>query len=232
MGYNPDVANNGVEAVDAVLHKHYDVVFMDVQMPQMDGIEATKRIINELGEDRPTIIAMTANAMQGDRERFLSAGMDGYVSKPILLKEVIKVLKAVEPKFLHVDGNGELKKGKLPEPETFKFINLDNLRELSGGDPVFMSAILGKIVARMPNSLKELSDLLSKGEYEALKSAAHSLKSSSGYAGCEDLKDRLQKIEFLAGSGNELQRIPDLLQEAQEIGEEVIKELHIVLEKP
>lgn len=232
MGYNPDVANNGVEAVDAVLHKHYDVIFMDVQMPQMDGIEATKRIINELGEDRPTIIAMTANAMQGDRERFLSAGMDGYVSKPILLKEVIKVLKAVQPKFLHVDGNGQLKKGKIAEStDSFKFINLDNLRELSGGDPVFMTAILGKIVARMPNSLKELSDLLSKGEYEGLKRAAHSLKSSSGYAGCEDLKDRLQKIEFLAGSGNELQRIPNLLEEAREIGEEVIKELHIVLEK-
>jgi len=232
MGYKPDVANNGVEAVDAVLHKHYDVVFMDVQMPQMDGIEATKRIISELGDDRPTIVAMTANAMQGDRERFLSAGMDGYVSKPILLKEVIKVLKAIEPKFLIVDGNGQLQKGKSTAGgEVYKFINLDNLRELSGGDPIFMSAILGKIVARMPHSLEELSDLHSRGDYDALKRAAHSLKSSSGYAGCDDLKDRLQKIEFLAGSGNELQRITGLLAEAREIGEEVIKELHIVLEK-
>ncbi len=233
MGYAPDVANNGVEAVDAVLHLHYDVVFMDVQMPQMDGIEATKRIIAELGDERPTIIAMTANAMQGDRERFLSAGMDGYVSKPILLKEVVEVLKTIVPKRFHVNGNGEIITANGSDSSTtYKFINLDNLRELSGGDPVFMSAILGKIVDRMPSSLDELAELLANGEYEELKRAAHSLKSSSGYAGCMDLKDRLQKIEHLAGSGNELQRIPGLLKEAQEIGVEVVKELYLVLEKP
>lgn len=84
MGYKTDIAENGLEAVNAVRDKQYDLIFMDVQMPHMDGIEATKRIIAELGDKRPRIIAMTANVMQGDKESYLAAGMDGYVGKPIM----------------------------------------------------------------------------------------------------------------------------------------------------
>ena len=96
LGYHTDVAGNGFEAIAALQRQPYDVVFMDVQMPEMDGYETTKRIKRDLapqlGASFPTIVAMTANAMVGDRELCLAAGMDDYISKPIHPEEIIRVL--------------------------------------------------------------------------------------------------------------------------------------------
>ncbi|MEM8639695.1 MAG: response regulator [Cyanobacteria bacterium P01_G01_bin.54] len=90
LGYEVDIAANGLEAVEAVHRQPYDVVLMDVQMPEMDGFEATRQICQDFSsQERPYIIAMTANAMQGDREACLAAGMDDYVSKPLKM-EILK----------------------------------------------------------------------------------------------------------------------------------------------
>jgi PAS domain S-box-containing protein len=94
LGYRADIAANGLEVVDAVRRQHYDIVLMDVQMPEMDGLESTKKIIKEfpLRKDRPWIIALTANAMHGDRELCLHAGMNDYISKPLRLIELSAAL--------------------------------------------------------------------------------------------------------------------------------------------
>jgi len=98
MGYRADVAANGLEAIQALERQPYDVVLMDVQMPEMDGLEATRQICARWpGEARPRIIAMTANAMQGDREICLAAGMDDYVSKPIRVDELVQALARCRP---------------------------------------------------------------------------------------------------------------------------------------
>jgi signal transduction histidine kinase/DNA-binding response OmpR family regulator len=94
MGYRVDLATNGLEAVRSVERQHYDVILMDVQMPEMDGLEASRQICARWPRDqRPKIIAMTANAMQGDREMCLAAGMDDYISKPIRIAELAAVLE-------------------------------------------------------------------------------------------------------------------------------------------
>ncbi len=94
LGYRADVANNGLEALEALRRQHYDIVFMDVQMPEMDGLEATRRICQIFPEaKRPWIIAMTAHAMRGDREECLEAGMNDYISKPVRVEALIKALK-------------------------------------------------------------------------------------------------------------------------------------------
>jgi signal transduction histidine kinase/DNA-binding response OmpR family regulator len=92
MGYRADVAANGIEALEAVRRQHYDLILMDVQMPEMDGLEATRVILKEFDSARPRIVAMTANAMQGDRELCLQAGMYDYISKPIQVKELREAL--------------------------------------------------------------------------------------------------------------------------------------------
>jgi len=92
MGYQADVAGNGIEAVEAVARQEYDLVLMDVQMPEMDGLEATRRI-RARDEGGPRIVAMTANAMDGDREACIEAGMEGYVSKPIRVDELVTALE-------------------------------------------------------------------------------------------------------------------------------------------
>lgn len=94
MGVTADVANDGLEAIAANARERYDVILMDVQMPELDGLEATRRIRARGTDHRPWIIAMTANAMEGDREACLAAGMDDYVSKPIRPPELSAALAA------------------------------------------------------------------------------------------------------------------------------------------
>ena len=96
MGYRADVAGNGIEAIECVARQPYDVVLMDVQMPEMDGLEASRRIVAQWPNgERPRIVAMTANAMQGDREECLAAGMDDYVTKPIRVDALVAALDNV-----------------------------------------------------------------------------------------------------------------------------------------
>ncbi|WP_162798259.1 GAF domain-containing protein [Sulfitobacter sp. SK011] len=97
MGYRTDLASNGIEALESVARQTYDVVLMDVQMPEMDGLEASRRINRDHPDNRPRIIAMTANAMQGDREMCLAAGMDDYIAKPIRVDRLIEALLEVPP---------------------------------------------------------------------------------------------------------------------------------------
>ena len=92
MGYRADVASNGIEAVESIERQIYDVILMDVQMPEMDGLDATRNIRKLAQVTQPHIIAMTANAMEGDREMCIAAGMNDYVSKPIRVNELIEAL--------------------------------------------------------------------------------------------------------------------------------------------
>ena len=97
LGYQADLARNGREVLDALDCRPYDVILMDVQMPEMDGLEATERIRRDLSGDRqPCILALTAHAMTGDRERFLAVGMDGYLSKPLQIADLEAALANVK----------------------------------------------------------------------------------------------------------------------------------------
>jgi len=98
IGYRADVASNGIEAIESVERQPYDVILMDVQMPELDGLEATRRIVKRWPRKRPRIVAMTANAMQGDRELCLKAGMDDYITKPIRVDELVGALEKVKSK--------------------------------------------------------------------------------------------------------------------------------------
>jgi len=93
LGYDADLAANGLEVLEALERQSYDLVLMDVQMPEMDGLEATRRIRRALTE-QPRIVGLTAHAMVGDRERCLAAGMDGYLKKPVQISELKKALES------------------------------------------------------------------------------------------------------------------------------------------
>jgi CheY-like chemotaxis protein len=115
MGYQADVAANGLKALEALERQVYDVVLMDVQMPEMDGLETTRHIRRDMPEaHQPHVIAMTANAMQGDREMCLAAGMDDYVSKPIRIEELVGALSKSHPLVAGQEGE---ERSDRPRPE-------------------------------------------------------------------------------------------------------------------
>jgi CheY-like chemotaxis protein len=95
MGYAADLATNGREAVQAVERRRYDLVLMDIQMPEMDGLEATREIVQRVPQSqRPWIVAMTANAMDSDRQRCMDAGMNAYIAKPFQIQELVAAVLA------------------------------------------------------------------------------------------------------------------------------------------
>jgi CheY-like chemotaxis protein len=101
LGYAADIVGNGLEALEAIASNPYDVVLMDVQMPELDGLETTRRIVAEYGVERPRIVAMTANAMESDRAECFAAGMDDYVAKPIRPDELAGALARCKPRDAH-----------------------------------------------------------------------------------------------------------------------------------
>jgi CheY-like chemotaxis protein len=226
MGYRPHAVSDGKKVLQALMHNTYDLIFMDVQMPEMDGYEATAAIGIKYGESRPYIIAMTANAMAGDREKCLAAGMDGYVSKPVSTEEVSKAIieKFGGDNFVLVENEKVTPSVSKAEPYR-RQIDLTNLHEIAGGDPGFMTGIIQKIIARLPGSLKEITRLTEEQDWKGVKAAAHSIKSASGYSGSQALRATFQQIENIAESETGLDQLPALIQKADELSFEVIREL-------
>jgi CheY-like chemotaxis protein len=93
LGYTADVVANGLEVIEAVKRQRYELIFMDIQMPEMDGYEATSIIVNHMKKDRPIIIAMTANAMKSDKEKCREIGMDDYITKPLKVEDLQKAFQ-------------------------------------------------------------------------------------------------------------------------------------------
>jgi CheY-like chemotaxis protein len=96
LGYAADIAANGLEVLEALERQHYDIILMDVQMPEMDGLETARRIRKMGLESQPRILAMTAYALEGDRERCLDAGMDAYIRKPVQMEELKAALEGLD----------------------------------------------------------------------------------------------------------------------------------------
>ena len=201
-GYTVDAVENGKMVIEALKKIQYDLVFMDVQMPEMDGFEAT-RIIREMeGEGKHTpIIAMTAHAMKGDRERCLKAGMDDYVSKPIEPQEMFKAIeewtKPTDKKDSTLPVN-EPKKGEL-----MKDLPLDMEAALKrfDGDKGFFAELMLEFLGSLPKHLQILNEAEKKGDVKLIEREAHSIKGAAGNLGANDLADSALKLEILGRNG-------------------------------
>ena len=172
LGYRADLAPTGSRRSSRVERQTYDVVLMDVQMPEMDGLEATRRIGDAVAERRrPRIVAMTANAMPGDREMCLAAGMDDYISKPIHVESLVQALLAVTKR----EGIGDV------DPASIDRGTYDALRDSIGED--FTVELVDTFLAEAPEMLAALREALRTGDHDSFRRAAHSLKSNSNTFG-------------------------------------------------
>jgi PAS domain S-box-containing protein len=197
LGYRADVALNGLEALAALERRPYDVVLMDVQMPELDGLDATRRIVERWPADRrPRIIAMTANALLEDREACFAAGMDDYVAKPIRPEELAEALGRTRPL-------GDTESASVP----FDANALDGLRELGGDE--FVAEIVATFLADTPPLIASLRSSLDQGNAADVRRAAHTLKSNGQTFGAASFSEVCLELEQRARSG-ELDRAGEL----------------------
>jgi signal transduction histidine kinase/DNA-binding response OmpR family regulator len=210
MGYRADVAANGLEAVEAVARQPYDLVFMDVQMPEMDGFEASREITRRWPVDRrPRIVAMTANAMQGDRELCLAAGMDDYMSKPIRVDELVAALERSASRGLEpVRGGAGAAAGASPTRTAVDGTStpaldpaaLERLRATMGAG--FVAELLPTFVEDSRELVGTMRRALGAKDADAFRRAAHSLKSNAASFGATTLSTLARDLEALAKSGS------------------------------
>ena len=188
-GHFVETAKNGRDAVQAAATGTFDLILMDVSMPEMDGNEATRQI-RELPEPQRSvpIIALTANAVRGDRERFLAAGMDDYLSKPLRLAELRERLTAI--------GSRTTQPVAQPTPPEEKpVLDMDVLDGVSGGDRAVIAELLGIYCNEIGARLSEFTSALEENNVQALKDVAHAMAGASSSAGAVLLAAEAREIE-------------------------------------
>lgn len=226
MGYRIDVAGNGIEAILALERQPYDVILMDLHMPEMDGLEATQKICQQWPlETKPWIIAVTANAMQGDKETCLTAGMNDYISKPIRVPELVAALQRVPvretsvvevepmPQLLTDDRNAQVhireqnvvaidSTPQLAPDETTVNDTIINYQQLYDsvsimGDEAgsLLEALLQTYFKESPGLIQHMNEAAADCNAKQLELYAHTLKSSSQALGADSLASLCQRLE-------------------------------------
>ena len=203
IGYEADVVPNGLEVMSAVKAKRYDIVFMDVHMPEMDGLEAARLILSIVPRDeRPVIIAVTADALEGDREKCMQAGMDDYITKPIRIADIEGVLQRWSSKAAGRTLQ-EPRFSELPTDEELERAMAERIRQLGlETDPDFVVELIDSYAPLFRNQSRAIDEACAKRDDAKLRHAAHSLKGASLNIGAKHLAAICKSMEDSAEQGD------------------------------
>jgi len=192
LGYSPDLAADGRQALLAVARRNYDVVLMDIQMPEVDGVQAAREIVRQRGRDGlPRIIAMTANAMPGDREAYIAAGMDGYLPKPIELADLAAVLEQA----------GVLVHARVPAGDdgVLDPARLEHLRAMQDdSQPTLVRELIDLFLSDSAHQVQRINEAHETGDADALHALAHRFLSATQNIGAVRLSRLCVELERLA----------------------------------
>ncbi len=196
LGCNADVANNGREAIEQLEKKDYDLVLMDCQMPEMDGYEATRTIRDESSSVRNhsiPIIAMTANAMKGDREKCIRAGMDDYITKPINRQEFTNIIK----RYLHNGEKQQSSPASVPKMTVSKEVEQGVPESICSEytDDADLVELIDEFVAGLEADIASMRKVMEDGDYDGLRRLAHQMKGAGGSYGYPMLTEAAKTIE-------------------------------------
>jgi PAS domain S-box-containing protein len=239
LGHAVQVVSNGREALEALDSAEFDLVLMDIQMPEMGGLEATRHIRDREAKEggHLPIVAMTAHAMAGDRERFLAAGMDEYISKPISqerLREVVRNLGqpgSGAPAVSEPASVASAEAGVEPPSESNgpgAAFNRTELMERVESDLDLLSTLVGVFKADRPNLLGAIEEAIAAGDAEALTAAAHTIKGALSVFGAEPARAIAERLELSSWKG-EVETAPDLYAELGEAVQGVEEGLEALL---
>ncbi|MBK9021250.1 MAG: response regulator [Sulfuritalea sp.] len=202
LGYRADLVASGIEVLDALERQNYDVILMDVQMPDMDGLEATRRLKARFGADgSPRVVAMTASALAGDREKCLAAGMDAYISKPVELVHIRAVLSLVAR---NTPGAplGTLRRAEDADTPVVDRRRIDQLLELQDDEqPTMVADLIALFVADTPRHFDYLAQAIRDRDAERMANAAHRYLSSIENLGARRMRTYCMELENLGRAG-------------------------------
>jgi two-component system sensor histidine kinase BarA len=219
-GYQVDVAPSGFAALDAVKLQQYDVVFMDLQMPDMDGIETSHRIREwENGGRHTYIVALTASYLPEKGQELFEAGIDNYISKPFELEHIQRLLK------YSIHARRDISDQPiLLEPKMFsdKILDIEKGIEQVGGDRETYKELLSDFVQELPDRLKFMQCSFAKKDFEKLSRAAHNLNGIAANLGALQLSDYARKLDKQSNDGY-TESLADLLREIQFIGSKLLE---------
>lgn len=196
-----DITGNGREAIHLLQQKPYALILMDIQMPEMDGYTATEQIRNSLKLDIP-IIAMTAHAMTGEREKCLSYGMNEYISKPIQENKLLQFISA----FIHTTIPVSETAGQVND-EAYRVINLGYMREVSGGNKEYEKTVTEQFIETIPFDLNRLEQAWEKKDLVLLRQTAHNMRTTVSVMGLNELlQPRFDALEYHSLTEDEFTR--------------------------
>lgn len=230
LGHNPDSAWNGNEVLQMLEKSSYDLIFMDINMPELDGLETFLMIFEKYPADkRPKIIALTTAAMEGDREKFLEAGMDDYLPKPFRLSDLRNIIQ----KWVQHPGSvsGPSAASVIIELDSVDNSMKDRLIKLaSHTDPKFLVELFDSFLKSIPNLFERLTRSYEQKDFEEMEFSAHSIKGSAWNFGAQGLAKYCKQVEELAAK-KDLKTISSIMLDFQNEYERVLKEVRLMREK-
>ncbi len=210
-GHTVQVANNGQEAVNVLEGEAFDLVLMDVQMPEMDGFEATAAIRDRerMNGGHIPIVAMTAHAMKGDREKCLAAGMDDYLAKPIRAEELYEMVERFAPAASHAGGEHTARPAAVAEPSSpdkepqmeQQRLDWELARERIGGSEEILRDLAELFVRESPKMMQEIRAAIDRSDHPELRRTAHTLKGSAAVFVAQPTVDAALQLEQLGARG-------------------------------
>ncbi len=226
-GLQVTIASTGTECVSKTHSDHYDLIFMDIQMPEMNGYDAT-RSIRAAGEKAVPIIAMTAFASATERDKCIDAGMNDYLSKPFQINDLFNAIlfhlpdaELLEPKDELPTSTAEVSASLEQE----RLTDLSYLLELAAGSTDFMKEMIDVFLQQTPPAIDTLKKYLEAGNYEELGILAHRMKPGIGFVGISRLKETMEMIENYSETKTHLDRIPTLVHKAEQLCMHALDEL-------
>jgi two-component system sensor histidine kinase/response regulator len=202
---------NGREAVEALEREPFDLVLMDVQMPEMDGFEATDaiRTREKISGKHMPIVAMTAHAMAGDRDRCLAAGMDEYISKPVHGPDLLRLLQTFAPPSAPVAAPIAAPSPAVAPKSDKPVFDRETALDRVNGEAELLDEVIELFLTDAPNRLAEVRTALEQGDPKRLQMAAHSLKGAAGYVGADRTSAQALKLEELGRRGELSQAVDE-----------------------
>lgn len=225
-----DIASNGKIAIEKLSQTDYDIILMDMHMPEMDGYEATEFIRKKMNTPKSLIpiIAVTANALVGEEEKCLAAGMNDYISKPLNKKKLYqKMLKLIAKNNVSKAEETIVEIKSETKSKNKKYTDLTYLKELAEGSNEFMLEMINSFITDTPQTLNNMDGAFAGKRWPELKVIAHTMKSTADFMGIHSIKETVRNIEKYAEAKTDIGSLPSLIAKTKFVCVKAMEELKI-----